>query len=136
MDTDGDRLTDGWECANGSDPANPASKNLGSGTGDADGDHVADLWEQRGYNSSGASTDTDGDGCADLVEIASIDGNKTSGDSDRLAVARRALNVWGAEPQQDYVLDINKDGVVSDPDRLFVARAVLLVDWLPKVCPP
>jgi hypothetical protein len=135
MDTDGDRLTDGWECASGSDPANPASKSFGSGTGDADGDHVADLWEQRGYNSSGVSTDTDGDGCADLVEIASIDGNKASGDSDRLAVARRALNVWGAEPQQDYVLDINKDGVVSDPDRLFVARAVLLSNWLPKGCP-
>jgi hypothetical protein len=57
------------------------------------------------------------------------------GDSDRLAVARRALNIWPAEPVQDYVLDIDKNGGVADPDRLFVARAALLPDWLPKSCP-
>jgi hypothetical protein len=32
------------------------------------------------------------------------------------------------------MLDMNKN-VVDDPDRLFVARATLLPDWLPKTCP-
>jgi hypothetical protein len=135
MDTDGDHLTDGWECANGSDPANTASKFLGSGTADADGDRIADLWEMRGYNGSGASTDVDGDGCQDLVELASVDGNKAIGDPDRLSVARRALGVWAPEPNQDYVLDISKNGTVGDEDRLFVARAALLPEWVPKSCP-
>jgi hypothetical protein len=135
IDTDGDRLTDGWECANGSDPTNPASKNLGPPTSDGDGDRVPDPWEMRGYGASAASTDSDGDGCADLVEIASIDANKAVGDPDRLAVARRALNIWAPEPNQDYVLDISKNGTIGDEDRLFVARAALLPDWLPKSCP-
>ena len=70
-----------------------------------------------------------------MVEAASIDSNKTIGDPDRLAVARRALNVWAAESLQDYVLDIDKNGTVSDADRLFVARAALLPTWQPKSCP-
>jgi hypothetical protein len=135
IDTDGDRLTDGWECSVGSDPASPASKIIGTGSADADGDRIFDVWEMRGYNGSTSSTDSDNDGCHDLVELASIDGNKTSGDSDRLAVARRALNVWGPEPEQDVVLDIDKNGTVNDSDRLFVARAVLLPAWVPKSCP-
>jgi hypothetical protein len=139
MDTDGDHLTDGWECAwagpTPSDPANPLSKQTGSGSADADGDRIADLWELRGYNGSAASTDSDGDGCHDMVEIASIDGNKMIGDPDRLAVARRALGIWTPDAAQDYVLDIDKNGVVGDPDRLFVARAALLPAWLPKSCP-
>jgi hypothetical protein len=32
------------------------------------------------------------------------------------------------------VFDINKDGFLSDADRLFVARAALLPDWMPKSC--
>jgi hypothetical protein len=135
MDTDGDHLTDGWECANGSDPTNPASKSLGPPSSDNDGDHIPDPWETRGYGASAASTDSDGDGCADLVEVASIDGNKAVGDPDRLAVARRALNIWPPQPNQDHVLDISKNGTIGDEDRLFVARAALLPDWLPKSCP-
>jgi hypothetical protein len=139
LDTDGDRLTDGWECANltqptPADPTDPSKKFLGSGSTDADGDRITDNWEMRGYDASGASTDSDADGCHDLVELASVDGNKFINDSDRLAVARRALNIWPPEPDQDVVLDINKDGTVSDPDRLFVARAALLSAWVPKNC--
>jgi hypothetical protein len=56
-------------------------------------------------------------------------------DADRLAVARRALGIWAPEPNQDYVLDIDKNGTVGDPDRLFVARAALLpAPWTPKSC--
>jgi hypothetical protein len=84
--------------------------------------------------------DSDGDGCADLVETASVDGNKTSGDPDRLAVARRVLlqspyDQPGYVPDQDYVFDVSKNKMLGDEDRLFVARAVLLPDWLPKSCP-
>jgi hypothetical protein len=93
------------------------------------------VWEQRGYNGSGASTDGDADGCHDLVEVASVDDNRAATDSDRLAVARRALDIWPPSAAQDYVLDIDHNGVVGDPDRLFVARAVLLETWVPKACP-
>jgi hypothetical protein len=137
LDTDGDSLVDGWECAHGTDPWFAGSKFLGSGAADGDGDRIPDNWERRGYN--GATTgpfslDADGDGCHDMVEIASVDANRVITDSDRLAVARRALGVWGYEPVQDYALDIDKNGVVGDSDRLFVARAALLFDWVPKSC--
>jgi hypothetical protein len=69
------------------------------------------------------------------LELASIDGDKFITASDRLAVARRSLGIWGPDPAQDYVLDIDKDGNVGIADRLFVARAQLLGDWLPKSCP-
>jgi hypothetical protein len=131
-DTDGDHLLDGWECQNGSDPVNAASKFIGSGSADADGDNTLDLWERRGHNTSISSTETDGDGCPDLVEIVSVDGNRSVGDADRLAVARRALGIWGPQVDQDYALDMSKNGVVGDEDRLYAARAVLI--WAPPPC--
>jgi hypothetical protein len=135
MDSDGDHQTDGWECGNGSDPADPDSTVPPGASEDADGDHIPDLWEMQGYNASGSLLDTDGDGCADLVEAASVDGNMSVGDSDRLAVTRRALGILPPHPAQDYVLDISKNGTVGPEDYLFVARARLLPDWLPKSCP-
>jgi hypothetical protein len=135
IDTDGDHLTDGWECANGSDPADDQSKFVGSGSTDADGDKIADLWEQRGYGVAVSNINADGDGCADLVEIASVDGNKTITDTDRIVVARRALGIILPDVDQDYVLDVDKNGSVVDPDRIFVARAALLPTWQPKSCP-
>jgi hypothetical protein len=141
LDTDGDGLTDGWECAQTSptsDPANKASKALGTPDpldADMDDDRIPDLWEVRGYGGSGTDTDSDDDGCHDLVEVASVSDNKAVENADRLAVARRALNIWGPDPAQDYALDIDKNGQVLDADRLFVSRAALLGDWLPKTCP-
>jgi hypothetical protein len=135
MDTDGDHLSDKWECDNGSDPASSSSKFFGFGGADTDGDRVPDLWEYRGYDASGSSTDSDGDGCHDLVETASVDGNTAVTDADRIAVARRALGIWGPQPEQDYVLDLNRNGAVEDADRIFVARAALLPVWQPKICP-
>jgi hypothetical protein len=135
LDSDGDHLSDPWECGYLSDPNDPQSRNLGERGGpDADGDHVPDVWEMRGYGSSPASTDSDSDGCLDFVEIASVDGDRSVDDPDRLAVARRALKVWGPNVDQDYVFDIDKNGSVGDPDRLFVARAALQ-PGLPKSCP-
>jgi sugar lactone lactonase YvrE len=126
MDTDGDRLADGWECVNGSNPVNPTSRFLGTGATDADNDRVIDIWELRGYGGSAASPDTDGDGCDDLLELVSVDGNRALTDVDRITVARRALGILAPEPSQDYVLDLNKNGAVDDADRVFAARAVLL----------
>jgi hypothetical protein len=135
VDTDGDHLHDGWECANGSNPFDAASTFKGSGTADGDNDRVPDLWEMRGYNGSAGSTDSDGDGCHDMVEIGSVNGNRALEDADRLATARRVLGLLATDPEQDYVLDLNKNGAADDGDRLFVSRAVLLPEWLPKTCP-
>jgi hypothetical protein len=142
LDSDNDSLIDGWECAtlldgdmgNDSYPNDAASRKPGASGGDADGDRVLNGWEQRGYNSRIDSTDSDGDGCHDLVEVASVDTNRAVTDADRLAVARRALGIWAPHAGQDWLLDINKNGVVEDSDRLFAARAALLPDWQPKLC--
>jgi hypothetical protein len=137
VDSDGDHLTDAWECMNGSNPMSSSSAFVGAGLfdNDADGDRLRDLWERRGYSGTDLSSDSDGDGCHDMVEAASVDENKSITDIDRLAVARRALGIWGADSAQDHALDIDKSGFVGDPDRLFVARAALMPDWLPKSCP-
>jgi len=71
------------------------------------------------------------DGCADLVEIASVDADRAVTTSDRLAVARAQLGIW----PPNGAFDMNKNGTMDDADRLFVARAALLPDWLPKTCP-
>jgi hypothetical protein len=131
-DSDGDHLLDGWECQNGSDPVNSASKFFGSGTTDTDGDHVFNVWEQRGHNTSITSVESDGDGCPDLVEIASVDGNRAVGDTDRIAVARAATGIWTPHPDQSYAFDVSKNGAVDDSDRIFVARAALI--WTPPPC--
>ena len=117
MDSDGDHLTDGWECAHGSDPSDALSKPPVTSSGDADGDHIPDVWEERGYAGSGSSLDVDADGCADLVEMASVDGNKAVTDADRLAVTRRALGIYAPHAAQDYVLDISKNGNVGRSNR-------------------
>jgi hypothetical protein len=133
LDSDGDHLTDGWECASGSDPSNFWSRKVGSGNADADGDFVMDLWEARGYNTSNASADSDGDGCADLVEVASVDGNRFLTQLDTVVVSR-AVELWDPDPGQEYAMDVSKNGVLDDADRIFVARAVYLPTWQPKSC--
>jgi N-acetylneuraminic acid mutarotase len=137
MDTDGGHRTDGWECANGTDPNSTTTPDYRGTTPppDLDSDNIPGLWEARGYNASSSSSDSDGDGCGDMIELGSVDGNRTVNDADRLAVARRALGIFPPDPDQDYVLDIDKNGTVGDPDRLFVARAALLpAPWVPKTC--
>jgi hypothetical protein len=131
-DSDGDHLLDGWECQNGSDPSNAASKFLGTGSPDADGDNINDVWESRGHATSSSSLDTDGDGCSDLVEVASVDGNLNVGTVDSLAVARAAFGIWLPDPQQDEAFDLTKNGTVDIADRLFVARAAFI--WAPPAC--
>jgi cell division septation protein DedD len=133
-DSDGDHLADSWECTNGSDPSNASSKFLGTGAGvDADVDRIPDLYENRGYVTSPGSSDTDGDGCSDSVEVGSVDGDKAVADPDRLAVTRRALGIYAPQVDQDYVLDISKNGTVDDPDRLLVARLQFV--YMVPACP-
>jgi hypothetical protein len=132
LDTDGDGTHDGWECANGLDPTDPASRPEPAGIIDTDGDRIPDDVELRGYNSDPFSTDSDGDGCPDLVEVASVNDDRKVSSADWLAVARRQLGIWPPDPEQDAVFDLNRNGVVDVADRLWVARAALL--WLPAVC--
>jgi hypothetical protein len=47
-------------------------------------------------------------------------------DADRLAVARRVFGIYGPQPDQDYVLDLGKNGVVDETDRLLVTRLILV----------
>jgi hypothetical protein len=131
LDSDGDHLGDGWECANGSDPTDPASRFLGPpATTDADADGVLDIVEVRGYSSAPGSVDSDGDGCNDVVEIGSIDGDRALNSTDRLILARRiawpTAPQYPPEPVQDAVLDINKDGHVNGTDQLMLDRWVYL----------
>ncbi len=137
LDTDGDGVTDGAECALGSDPANAASKpvlggpdsdfdglsdafELTIGTDpankDTDGDGVTDGVEYKGYGTSPLLADTDADGCSDSREIASIDANTSVSSSDLLVVAQSF-----GEPNRPN-MDMNKNGVVNSADLLFVAQ--------------
>jgi PKD repeat protein len=136
VDTDGDHLTDKWECQNGSDPTDPGSHISGAfHPGDADADGVLDLWEMRGYDSSTSSGDSDGDGCSDAVEIASVNGDLRVDDADRIAVGRRSIPIWPFDADQDYILDVSKNGTVGDEDRLMVARIALGLAGVSNVCP-
>jgi hypothetical protein len=133
-DSDGDHLADTWECAHLSDPSNASSKYVGiSSNLDTDGDYIIDLYEDRGYITNVGSTDTDGDGCSDSVEVGSVDGNRAVTDADRLAVSRRRFGIFPPQVDQDYVLDVSKNGAVDDSDRLLVARLVLVYHVPP--CP-
>jgi hypothetical protein len=64
VDTDGDRLPDSWEAANGLDPASPADAAL-----DSDNDGLRN-WEEFKYGSNPNSADSDGDGYTDAAEVS------------------------------------------------------------------
>jgi hypothetical protein len=132
VDTDGDHLTDGWECANGSNPADASSRALGApSAADLDADNVFDQIELRGYASRADSSDSDLDGCPDLVEIGSVNGDRALNGGDLLLLNRRtawpAVTLVPPEAVQDSVLDINKDGFVNATDVLMLNRWVNLL---------
>ena len=140
VDSDGDRVSDGAECALGTDPMNAASKPpvrpagdtdgdglpdvleiaIGSNPNvvDTDGDRITDGVEFKGYNTSPIATDTDADGCADGKEIGSVNADKNVNSTDLLIVAKHM--VTGSSSLA--ALDINKDGSVNSTDLLTVAR--------------
>ncbi len=90
-DSDGDRVVDGCEVANGYDPCSAASKPPWEGGSDSDGDGFADWVERSGYNTCAFAgdtrpgyttcanpTDSDSDGCADWIEIVDVNGDRQS----------------------------------------------------------
>ncbi len=138
LDSDGDRVTDGAECALGTDPASAASKPPVAPLGDADHDGLTDAFEAtlgtnpnavdtdadkandgieyKGYGSSPLVVDTDGDGCGDGREIASVNADKNVNSLDMLTLAQNFGTGFRS------VLDINQDGKINSIDMLIVAK--------------
>jgi hypothetical protein len=154
LDTDGDRVTDGAECALGSDPANAASKPAPPAPGtdsdadglsntfeaaigtnpnakDTDGDGLQDGWEYKGHGSNPLVVDTDGDGVTDGCEVASLNGDTVvnAGDQSLLAAENgRAVPV--AAKLTNF--DLNKDGAFNAGDLAIQASRV---GGAPVKCP-
>lgn len=137
LDTDGDRVLDGAECALESDPVNPNSlppplatdtdgdglddvfengQDFSSIDPDTDDDRIADGIEFLHYGTSPLQPDTDFDGCPDGVEIASVDGNTTVNIVDVMIV------VYGASlAPPPPLLDLNGDSAINVLDLLLIA---------------
>jgi hypothetical protein len=154
LDTDGDRVTDGAECALGSDPANASSKpaipsaaddtdhdqlsnafeaTIGTDPtkGDTDGDGLQDGWEYKGHGSNPLVVDTDDDLVTDGCEAASLNGDSTvnSGDQGLLsAEIGRDVSLTGIPKLANF--DMNKDGAINSGDQGIQATKVL-----PGKCP-
>jgi hypothetical protein len=145
-DSDGDRVTDGAECAMGSDPANAASKpaipsaasdtdhdqlsnafeaTIGTdpNNNDTDGDGLQDGWEYKGHGSSAVAGDTDADGVLDGCEAASVNGDSTVNSGDQGLLSAEITRV-GAPPKLAN-FDINKDGAINSGDQGIQATKVL-----------
>ncbi|HXK34884.1 MAG TPA: PQQ-dependent sugar dehydrogenase [Dehalococcoidia bacterium] len=148
LDGDGDRFTDGAECALATDPASAASPPPAMPPGDTDGDGLPDAFEgnigtspadpdtdndglrdgveYRHYGSSPLSVDTDGDACPDLKEAASIDSNMTVGASD-LGLIASAFGNYGplvdAGEEWRWNADVDKNGAVGASDLGLAATA-------------
>jgi hypothetical protein len=133
-DSDGDRVLDGYEVANGYNPCSLASKPPWEGGSDSDGDGFGDLLERSGYNTCAFvgdvfpdysfctdPTDSDGDGCEDWIEIVDVNGSRQANIFDVLLVAKRAFDIIPAS-DSDNVLDINKNRAVNVVDQLLAAQ--------------
>jgi len=121
-DTDGDRVLDGAECANGTNPNLAASFPPGAvcqAAGDGDGDGVTTSREICYYNSDPTLANTDGDTRDDGCEIASINGDLVVNVIDLQQVA---LSVPPTGMAGYFVnFDMNKDGFINVIDLQFVA---------------
>ncbi len=138
LDTDGDLVTDGGECALGSDPTNAASvpvvpqaaddtdgdalsnafeniRGWSSTDADMDDDGIRDGVEIKGYHTSPVAEDSDTDGCPDGLEISSLDTNKVVNSNDLLIVGLSFAST--TRPN----IDIDKNGIVNSNDLLIVA---------------
>ncbi|MEX2245689.1 MAG: choice-of-anchor X domain-containing protein [Dehalococcoidia bacterium] len=143
-DTDNDGQIDGWECANGYNPRDAASKDpgpLGGGvcrplaplvTGpplewggtpdkDTDDDGLLDMWELCKWGTDPDLTDTDGDGVSDCREAADIDGSGVPNITDVVIVAQAALLNVG----RDWPLDFDGGGIINITDANLVAQLAL-----------
>ena len=140
-DTDGDRVTDGAECAFGTNPndalsfppkapSNDADHDgldafaealLGTNpnNSDTDGDGVNDGVEVKAYGTNPLVADTDGDGCGDGKEVASVNGDRVVNSADLAIVAGHI----GPATSPAYLVqfDANKDGAITAGDLAIMA---------------
>jgi hypothetical protein len=138
-DSDGDRVLDGYEVAQGADPCNAAGKPGSTGSIDSDGDGIIDRVERSGYNTCAsqddaipgygacaAPADSDGDGCADWIEIMDVNGDGQSNVLDGFFIAKRAFDLIPPS-DSDALLDIDKNGAVNILDALVAAKNSSLI---------
>ncbi|MEX2246809.1 MAG: hypothetical protein WEC75_08985 [Dehalococcoidia bacterium] len=145
-DSDLDGQIDGFECANGFDPDDPASRdpgNLGGGIcgrlapgivagewsadpqdPDADNDGLLDSWEVCKWGTDPADVDSDGDGLGDCREAIDIDGSGLPNISDVVIVAKSAL-LTAASFGRDWVYDVDGGGAINITDAFVVAQLAL-----------
>jgi hypothetical protein len=134
-DSDGDRVLDGYEVANGYDPCDPTSRPTWQGGGDSDGDGFPDKVERMNYNTcvfAGDSfpgytacinpADSDGDGCADWIEIVDLDGNRVSNINDVYSVAARAFPPQPVSTVETVLCDLDGNGVLNINDVYLAAQ--------------
>lgn len=143
LDSDGDGVTDGAECALNFDPANaserpPASyvngdadrdglpdafeATLGTDPArpDSDGDRLLDGVEFLYIGSDPLSANTDGDACSDGREAASLNADLKVNSTDLLIVAQVQGPLGGARYVPDF--DVNHDRNINSTDLLLVAK--------------
>ncbi|MEX2246814.1 MAG: thrombospondin type 3 repeat-containing protein [Dehalococcoidia bacterium] len=125
-DTDNDGTLDGWECANGFDPRDAASRPAAIiGDVDSDGDGLRDSWEVRGWGTNPNMLDSDGDGLGDCKEAADVDGNSVVNFSGDVIAFAFAVLIPGYGKTQDF--DLDKNGVANfSGDAIAAARFALI----------
>ncbi|MEX2246818.1 MAG: thrombospondin type 3 repeat-containing protein [Dehalococcoidia bacterium] len=125
-DTDNDGTLDGWECANGFDPRDAASRPAAIiGDVDSDGDGLRDSWEVRGWGTNPNMLDSDGDGLGDCKEAADVDGNSVVNFSGDVIYFAFAVLTPGFGKTQDF--DLDKNGVANfSGDVINAAKFALL----------
>ena len=142
-DTDRDGITDGAECALGSNPndaqSNPPTPSaatdpdrdglstafevsIGSNPNlaDTDGDGLVDGWEYNGYRSLPTAVDSDGDAIADGCEVASLNGDTVVNVGDQ-AILSAEVGRKAPASQKLGNFDINKDGAINVGDQAIVS---------------
>ncbi|MBI5289410.1 MAG: hypothetical protein HY873_10620 [Chloroflexi bacterium] len=138
LDTDGDRVTDGAECALGSDPTDPASRppaivgpdadsdglpdalDPNDADMDSDDDGLKDGLEFRGYASDPGNANTDTDGGTDGCEAISLNNDLKVNSGDQLLLLQEYLRMPPPAKLANY--DLNKDGPINSGDQLLMLQ--------------
>jgi hypothetical protein len=114
-DTDNDGVPDGYECAHGSNPRDPASRPaaLPDDNADDDGDGLLNGWERRGWGTNPGLVDSDGDGLGDCQEAADVDGNGVVSFTGDVNAYAKAMLLPAASFGSSMDFDLNKDGITN-----------------------